>query len=429
MNSTKHFFGCAMIAGVAGIVCAQAHAQSPFAESASPNTDEKPSDKAAEKSVLAGSAKESLTPESASESFCQCIDEIDKASLENIERALRGPVHSSGLDFVEQPLTDVITALQDDYGISIKLDTPALDENGIAADAPVSVSLHNVSLRSALRLLLKPLKLTYIIRDEVLVITTTQEAEKQLKTCVYNVAGLTGERDSQMDAIIDTIVSCVAKDSWAENGGASGADIRAMKPGLLVISQTQPVHDEIRNLLATIRKMRDTKSSKTNSAAIEPHAADEVVTRSYLLQLNPSNDNATMRSQVRELIVQSLPEETWSGRLADGQAVTLTVFHDRVVVRQTPKVQDDVQNILTDAGVAVPAPTDGGNSGFRGFGFGGGGGGFGRGIGPEGGAAGHDPAAGFGTGGPASGAGEGGVPAGAAPGIGGGGFGTGPNPF
>lgn len=81
-----------------------------------------------------------------------------------------------------------------------------------------------------------------------------------------------------------------------------------------------------------------------------------------------------MRSQVRELITGALPDEVWSGRLGDGQAVMLTVFHDRVVVRQTPGVHEKVAKILSDSGVAVPAA-----GGPVGAPFGGSGGRFGGG--------------------------------------------------
>ncbi len=64
-----------------------------------------------------------------------------------IEKALRSPLHPAGLDFVETPLKDVVTQLQDDYGIPIQIDTPALDEVGVSADEPITVNLHNVSLR------------------------------------------------------------------------------------------------------------------------------------------------------------------------------------------------------------------------------------------------------------------------------------------
>ena len=86
-------------------------------------------------------------------------------------------------------------------------------------------------------------------------ITTPEAAESNLKTCVYDIGSLTGDRGADFDSIIDAIVSCVATDTWSENGGGE-AEIRPIKPGLIVVSQTAAVHEEVRNLLEALRKMR-----------------------------------------------------------------------------------------------------------------------------------------------------------------------------
>ena len=65
-----------------------------------------------------------------------------------------------------------------------------MEEAGIGTDAPVNVNLHNISLRSALRLMLKNLQLTYIIQDEVLMITTQGRCREELVVKVYPVADL-----------------------------------------------------------------------------------------------------------------------------------------------------------------------------------------------------------------------------------------------
>ena len=51
-------------------------------------------------------------------------------------------------------------------------------------------NLKGVSSKSALRLMLHELGLTYVIKDEVLLITTTEAAESKLSTRVYSVADL-----------------------------------------------------------------------------------------------------------------------------------------------------------------------------------------------------------------------------------------------
>lgn len=109
---------------------------------------------------------------------------------QRINDALASPLKSTGLDFTEEPLESVVNFLQDEYDIPIQLDMPSLEDVGLSADEPVNVNLKNITLRSALRLMLKQMQLTYVIRDEVMIITTPEEAETELIAKVYPVADL-----------------------------------------------------------------------------------------------------------------------------------------------------------------------------------------------------------------------------------------------
>jgi len=94
------------------------------------------------------------------------------------------------IDFQDQPLTDVITFLADFHNIPIILDKEALQEEGIATDTPVTQTLTGVKLRSALKIILQPLQLSYIIEDEVMKITTLAKEKERLQTRVYPVGDL-----------------------------------------------------------------------------------------------------------------------------------------------------------------------------------------------------------------------------------------------
>ena len=76
------------------------------------------------------------------------------------------------------------------HKIGIWIDKQALQDEGINADTQVSLTISGISLRSALRLLLEPLALTYIIEDEVMKITTQTKADEKMSTRVYPVADL-----------------------------------------------------------------------------------------------------------------------------------------------------------------------------------------------------------------------------------------------
>jgi hypothetical protein len=337
----------------------------------------------AERSVLAGGiVGDAAEPTS---EFCQCVVGANSPSAAKIEKALANPLRSAGLGFSETPLTQVAQVLEEEYGFPVRLDVSALDEIGIGPEEPVTFSMNGISLRSALRLMLQHLQLTYSIQNEVLFITTPEVAEQELRICVYDVREIVGPaKDQSVDELIDVVVACVSSDTWAENGGGE-AEIRWLKPGFLVISQTQAVHEEVHALLATIRdvRRRPTKNSAetADSAAAAAADANRVTTRYYALKIGDSSNSEATRQQVRDLITESLPDERWKGKLGDGQSVVLSILPDRVVLRHKPSVQEKVAALLTDSGLSVRQAIARGRSG-RGRGFeqgglgGGGAGGF-----------------------------------------------------
>jgi hypothetical protein len=94
------------------------------------------------------------------------------------------------LEFIETPLGEAIDFLKDLHEIEIQIDTGALEDVGIDIDTPITRNLKGISLRSALRLILRDLDLTYMIRDEVLQITTPEVADTHLAVKVYPVGDL-----------------------------------------------------------------------------------------------------------------------------------------------------------------------------------------------------------------------------------------------
>jgi hypothetical protein len=93
-------------------------------------------------------------------------------------------------DFVEIPLRDAIDYLKDLHNIEIQFDTKTLEAEGIDLETPVTRRLSGVSLRSALRLLLGSLDLTYTTENEVLLITSADRAAQRVITKVYPVGEL-----------------------------------------------------------------------------------------------------------------------------------------------------------------------------------------------------------------------------------------------
>jgi len=105
-----------------------------------------------------------------------------------IERKLKTPV---SLKFRNRPLLEVLEQLAKLTDINIHPDPKGLEEEGVSSDTPITIDLsQDVSLKSALHLILEPLHLSYVIKNEVLMITSEQLRDGEVYTATYSVADL-----------------------------------------------------------------------------------------------------------------------------------------------------------------------------------------------------------------------------------------------
>src|SRR6185295_12852329 len=79
-------------------------------------------------------------------------------------------------DFTHETLEGAVELVQEHHGFNIVIDKAKLKEQSVATNTfDVNVKVNNVSLKSALKLLLDPKKLTYVIENDALKITTNPE--------------------------------------------------------------------------------------------------------------------------------------------------------------------------------------------------------------------------------------------------------------
>ena len=104
-----------------------------------------------------------------------------------VERKLREPIN---VNIQNQTLEEAVTYLQNYTGLNITVDPRALQEEGLSKDSKVDVRLNGVKLQTVLKLMLRPLGLTYKVEDDVLVITSPQATKETLYTKTYSVADL-----------------------------------------------------------------------------------------------------------------------------------------------------------------------------------------------------------------------------------------------
>lgn len=107
---------------------------------------------------------------------------------QEIQKSLGKPVE---VKFVNRPLNEVVNVLSQMTGVNIYLDPQGLHAEGVTVDTPVTLDLSMpISLKSALNLLLEPLRLSYVIQNEVLRVTSQQTRDSNVYAKVYYVADL-----------------------------------------------------------------------------------------------------------------------------------------------------------------------------------------------------------------------------------------------
>ncbi|MEL6107800.1 MAG: hypothetical protein AAFU85_17380 [Planctomycetota bacterium] len=150
------------------------------------------------------------------------------------------------VSFIETPLSDAARTISEMHNIPIIIDNRALEEIGLDAETPVTIDLKGVSLRSLLRLMLRDNDLTYMVKDEVLQITTREAAEDNLILKMYT---LSGKLHNHGDQIVTAISRTVTPDTWDQLGGAS--TIISIEH-VLIVSTTSDVHSKVDSFLSEL---------------------------------------------------------------------------------------------------------------------------------------------------------------------------------
>jgi len=228
-----------------------------------------------------------------------------------IVKELQAPTE---VDFDDIPLKDALSYIISVHHIQVLDDFKQLSDEGISTDTSVTLHLSGVSLKSALRLLLEPLQLDYIIQNDVLMITTLAKANETLATRVYSIGRLTNISPEELAEVITATVAPgewnvnkPAKPAAAENpqgaqrefgsdrigittdgartpmvrlipvqfgmGGMGGGGVAHINPAVdpakgsirvlkntLVIRQTQRIHEEVVELLDQLMKQQTSES-------------------------------------------------------------------------------------------------------------------------------------------------------------------------
>jgi type II secretory pathway component GspD/PulD (secretin) len=233
-----------------------------------------------------------------------------------IERRLIMPL---SLDFKNTPLRQVVDDLRTWTGINIVVDKRALEEESIPLDQTVDMKLEGVSLKSALTNVLHQVRLTYVIEDEVLKITTEAHAKGRMVLKTYQVADLVipiEDHNAPTAAAFAEMLGVQQQGSENRSMSTSGA---TPFTGQHSLQGGQPISGSLNN----------------QQAPTSPPPAGSGAQAS----------KKTMEDVLIKLITNTIKPDSWD---ASGGPGTIDYFPlgMALTINQTPDIQEQIQELL-----------------------------------------------------------------------------------
>jgi len=291
------------------------------------------------------------------------VSEIDPEGVatEQIEKVLTRKI---SIRLRETSLEDFAKQLSDETKISVVLDHVELDNYGIPGDVPITKDLQNVSLRSALKLILKPLEMTYSINDEVLLLTTYEAAETSLTSMIHDVTDMVTsnlarasqgvgvqvvsqkEARADFDSLVEMITTTIDADMWEAVGGPNTLTVySANDKNMLVVNATRVTHEKITNLLKQVRAVSGLDAQPKKLAD-----SSETVLKVYPLKVVPNVDSKEYIS----LIETALPKADWG---VDSEA-ELKLLAGNLIVKHNQEVHSQIASLLRGIGALRESSAD-----------------------------------------------------------------------
>jgi serpin B len=184
-----------------------------------------------------------------------------------IHRALNKPVQ---MNVRSRPLEVTVREIARQADVQVVFDRATLTDEGVPMDAPVSLESSGNTVRSALNLVLHPLQLGWLIRNEVLFITTSAKAGEFVEPHVYDMTDIApryrteeGQVVSDLNSIANAIMTTIHPDSdW---GNGPGIIMRYRDAGIvaLIFPQTQAVHEDVAIFLEQLRELQKARPAST----------------------------------------------------------------------------------------------------------------------------------------------------------------------
>jgi hypothetical protein len=305
------------------------------------------------------------------------------APLTRFDEALARPVDFA---FTDIPLREAVLEIGRKGSIAVSIDAPALANAGVDADAPVTVAVAGLPLAIGLDIVCRPAGLAWTVEDDGLRITTSDALHGREVAHVYDVSDLwgeptpTGSDSPQARALVDTIQTAIASDTWEDNGGRGTIRPDVSDAGrFLVVSQSLAVHRKIQGLLDCLRRLKATPPEQRSPLAADGYwstgeSAARARTALGTTLGSVSFDERPLREAVREvatlagvpividertvenagvdldvpvsLVTTSLPLGKLLERLLEPHGLAVVVMDDRITVTSPGDTSEELSTAV-----------------------------------------------------------------------------------
>ncbi len=226
------------------------------------------------------------------------------------------------VEFDRVPLQTALSQLSDKIGTDIRIDEVSLTDVGIPTDEPVTLTMRDKSVETALRFLLQPLELTAVPDLGRLLVTTTEVAEARWQVVLHDVSDVCKSKD-QTEQLSRAILNETGG-PWEDIDGVGGV-IKVPVSGIMVVRQTEKQLQEVRELLAAYRQAVDISGPQKAYAA----EMEKTEVRYYHM-------NAETATDLQAVLPQFVKPGTWIGWNVE---VTPKVVGEISTVAIDPKIE------------------------------------------------------------------------------------------
>lgn len=137
-----------------------------------------------------------------------------KAQNPREQKILEALEKPANFQFVGQTMEEAVEYIETEYDIRIRPDATTLTDAGVGLDTEVQLVISGVSLEAALELMFENVggvQLEYVIENEVMKITTAEEAASKVETRVYDTRNL---GTTPPDTLARLIRRTIHADTW-----------------------------------------------------------------------------------------------------------------------------------------------------------------------------------------------------------------------